>query len=378
MYIRQKILDEIENILVQTENKKTIVILGPRRSGKTTLLNKILENKNNFRLAAGEDLEVQHYLSSQSINKLQQFVGQNKLLVIDEAQKIPNIGINLKLLADHCPALQIIVTGSSALDLSNQTGEPLTGRKISLQLFPLSQMELNQIEDASQTRANLESRLLYGSYPETILANDNQKRRDYLQELVSSYLYKDILELEGIHKSKAMAKLLQLLAWQIGKEVSLHELGQQLGWHSNTVERYLDLFEKTFVLINITAFSRNLRKEITKKSRYYFYDVGVRNALIGQFNALTLRNDVGELWENYLVIERLKKLAYKKIWCNHYFWRTYSQQEIDWIEEGDGKLNAYEFKWQPRKILAPSEWRSNYATSTFNVINRENYLEFIV
>lgn len=374
MYIHQYLLDDLE---AYAQPGKAIIIYGPRRIGKTTLLSKFLDRKNNYLSVSGEDIDVQHYLSSQSIPKLGAFIGSKKLLVIDEAQKIPNIGINLKLLVDHFPELTIIATGSSSFDLANQIGEPLTGRKKTLQMFPLSQIEIAQIENAAQVRANLSERLIYGSYPEVILINDNAKRIEYLREIVSSYLYKDILELDGIRKSEQIIKLLQLLAFQLGKSVSPSELGQQLGLNKGTVERYLDLLEKAFVIIKLSGFSRNLRKEISKQNRYYFYDLGIRNAIINQFNGLQIRDDVGELWENYIIIERLKKQEYKKIFSNNYYWRTYDKQEIDWVEERDGILYGYEIKWQLKKVREPSSWKNAYPKATFMLINNENYLDFI-
>lgn len=375
MYIRQHLL----NTLAQTvAPNKVVIIYGPRRIGKTTLLNEFLKTASNYLFVSGEDIDTQHYLSSQSIEKLHAFIGHKTLLVVDEAQKIPHIGLNLKLLVDHCPGLQLIVTGSSAFDLAHQTGEPLTGRKITLRMFPLSQMEIGATENLVQTRARLEDRLIYGSYPEVLLADNINQKKTYLHELTTAYLYKDILELDGVRHSKKMMQILQLLAFQIGKEVSLSEIGQQVGLNKITVERYLDLLEKCFVLISIQGFSRNLRKEITKKSRYYFYDTGIRNAIIHHFNTIELRNDIGELWENYLIIERIKKQVYQNIYTNNYYWRTYHQQEIDWIEEGDGQLNAYEIKWKKNRVIVPSEWKKNYPEATFSIIHQDNYLPFIL
>lgn len=374
-YIHQYLLDILLDLKIRN---KVLVIYGPRQVGKTTLLTKFLAQKKGYLLVNGEDIDVQYYLSSQSIPRLKQFVGDHKLLVIDEAQKIPNIGLNLKLLVDHCPDVQIITTGSSAFDLAEYLGEPLTGRKVTLKMFPLSQIEIGQMENLAQVKSHLEERLLYGSYPEVVLMSSNEDRKAYLRELVASYLYKDILELEGIRKSKKIIQLLQLLAFQIGRAVSLSELGQQLGLNKGTVERYLDLLEKTFVLINLSGFSRNLRKEISKKSRYIFYDIGVRNAVINQFNPLSLRDDIGQIWENYVLMERLKKQEYYKMDANNYFWRTYDQQEIDWVEERDGQLYGYEIKWQrPDRIKVPSEWQKTYKRASFEVIHQENYLDFI-
>jgi predicted AAA+ superfamily ATPase len=376
MYIHQYLLD-VFKANIPTDHK-AVIVFGPRRCGKTTLIKKFLADKSDYLLVDGEDINVQNFLSSQSVEKLAAFIGKNKLLVIDEAQKIPNIGVNLKLIIDHILNVQIIATGSSAFDLGNQIGEPLTGRKITFNMYPLSQLELMSIENRAQVAANLENRLVFGSYPEVILQNDNQQRQIYLRELISAYLYKDILVLEGIKKSNKIIQLLQLLAHQIGKEVSMTELGAQLGLNKATVDKYLDLLEKTFVIFRLTGLSRNLRKEIVKKPRYYFYDLGVRNAIINQFNPLMLRNDVGELWENYVIIERLKKQAYQQILSNNYFWRTYDQQEIDWIEEREGKLFGYEIKWNPKtKVKPPKDFIHTYSNAIFEVINQDNYLDFI-
>jgi predicted AAA+ superfamily ATPase len=279
---------------------------------------------------------------------------------------------------DHIPGIRIIATGSSSFDLARSMGEPLTGRKFTLKLFPLAQMEIAQIETRHQTDAHLESRLIYGSYPEVVLTQDNRMREQYLKELVSSYLYKDILELEGVRNASKISRLLQLIAFQIGKEVSYTEIGTSLGMSKNTVERYLDLLEKAFVLQRLPGFSRNLRNEITKNSRYCFLDNGIRNALISNFNSLELRNDVGELWENYLIMERLKRQEYLGEIANTYFWRTYTRKELDLVEERGGRLYGYEMKWGKEKTKAPKEWTSAYPESSYMLVNRENYLGFIL
>ena len=374
MYIHQKQLDNLENSI---KPNKVVLIYGPRRSGKTTLLQKYLEKQENYLLLNGEDRFAQLQLSSQSIQQLKNLIGHHHILVVDEAQKIPNIGLNLKLCVDHIENLMVIATGSSAFDLNKFIGEPLTGRQHILKMFPLSQLELNDIEDPVTRLGNLESRLIYGSYPEVVLAASSEERKDYLIDLVNSYLCKDILELEGLKRSKKILDLLQLLALQIGKEVSFSELGCQLGLSKNTVSKYVDILEQSFILINIRGFSRNLRKEISKSSKFYFYDLGVRNALINNFNLIEFRNDIGELWENYLIIERLKKQHYTKIYAQNYFWRTYDHQEIDWIEDRDGQLYAYEFKWRAQDAKQPSAWKEAYPQSTFTVINKDNYLDFI-
>jgi uncharacterized protein len=355
-----------------------VVLYGARRTGKTTLLRELLKSETEpTLLVSGEDITVQGYLASQSVEKLAAFVGRNRLLVVDEAQKVAQIGLNLKLIVDHIPNIRVIATGSSSFDLARSVGEPLTGRKITLKLFPLAQMEIGQTEQRHQTDANLESRLIYGSYPEVVLTPDNRAREQYLKEIVASYLYKDILELDGIRHSAKISRLLQLLAFQIGKEVSYTELATNLGMSKNTVDRYLDLLEKAFVLHKLGGFSRNLRGEITKNCRYYFLDTGIRNALINNFNPLQLRNDAGELWENYLVLERLKRQEYLGESANSYFWRTYRQQELDLVEEREGKLFGYEMKWGTAKAKPPGEWRTAYPEAEFCLVNQKNYLDFI-
>jgi len=359
---------------------KVIVVYGPRRVGKTTLLKHFLKDKTNYLFVSGEDLAYQEVLSSQRIDVFDEFIGSHSLLVIDEAQYIPHIGLNLKLIVDHFPHLKIVVSGSSSFDLANDLGEPLTGRKYELQLFTLSQIELDQVNrrcTSLQQQKQLETHLIFGSYPEVVLLKTVQEKREYLHELVNGYLYKDILQIEGIKKGRILVKLLQLLAHQIGKEVSFSELGTQLGINRATVERYLDILEKVFVIVSLRGFSRNLRKEITKSARYYFFDVGIRNTLIQNFNQLSIRNDAGELWENFLIMERIKKQHYLSLYANNYFWRTHDQKEIDWVEEREGALFAYEFKYGDADAKAPRLWKETYPDSAFQVVNRTNYLSFI-
>jgi len=376
VYIPQKQLENLKQMIIPG---KVMVIYGARRVGKTTLLNKFLEDKNfsDVLFVNGDDIAARQYLESQSINKLKDFVGGHRYLVIDEAQYVKHIGLNLKLIVDHIPEIQVIATGSSSFDLAKDIGEPLTGRKMVLQMLPLSQMELSQIEKRHETEANLESRIIYGSYPEIVMIADNKRRQDYLKEIVSSYLFKDILMFEGIQHSDKLLRLLQLLAFQIGKEISLMEIGKQLGMSKNTVERYIDLLEKVFVVFRRGGFSRNLRKEITKNQRCFFYDNGIRNALINNFNPINLRNDIGELWENYIQCERLKYHEYLRQYTRSYFWRTYDKKEIDLVEELSGKLYGYEIKWKKRNVKAPRDWEKNYPDASFEVIHRDNYLDYI-
>lgn len=373
MYIPRKSLLKLKSL----SSEKVTVVYGPRRVGKTTLLKKFLENESNYLFVTGEDLFVSELLSTLSIDKLKSYIGDKTLLVIDEAQYIPSIGKSLKLIIDHIKHVRVIVTGSSTFDLVKQIGEPLTGRQQIIQLFPISQMEFAEMENLAQTEAHLESRLIYGSYPEVVTYNANSEKQEYLHELVSSYLIKDILAFEGVQKSKKMLDLLILLAYQVGKEVSYSELATQLSMSKTTVERYLDLLEKVFVLVNIRGFSRNLRKEVTKTSHYYFYDNGIRNALINNFNPISRRDDIGLLWENYLVMERLKKQKYQPLWSNNYFWRTYDQKELDWVEEREGQLYGYEFKWGKDNIKAPKLWLETYQNAQFECISKENYLKFV-
>lgn len=373
MYIPQIQFKRLINLAVPG---KVVIIYGPRRVGKTTLLKKFIDDRKDCLFTTGEDLFVKEFLSSSSVDKLKEFVGNKAVLIIDEAQYIPSIGQNLKLIVDHMPHVTVIATGSSTFDLVNQVGEPLTGRKSVIKMYPISQLELIALENAAQTKAHLESRLIYGAYPEVITMNDDAFRKEYLHDLVSSYLLKDILAFEGIQKSKKLIDLLILLAFQIGKEVSHSELAAQLSMSRVTIEKYLDLLEHVFVLVNIRGFSRNLRKEVTKTSRYYFCDNGIRNALINNFNPLSRRDDIGSLWENYLVMERIKKQEYERLWSNNYFWRTYDQTELDWVEERDGCLFGYEFKWE-KMAKAPKLWQETYPDAKFESVNRENYLSFI-
>lgn len=374
-FINRVLLDKLKE---EVQPKRVVVVYGPRQVGKTTLLEKYLETiKEPFVFYNGEDIETQKLFTARSIAKYKSLLAGKELLVIDEAQKIENIGLNLKIIVDHLPNLKIIASGSSSFGLAKQVGEPLTGRKRTLTLFPFSQIELSLIEDYIETKSKLEERLIYGTYPKVLISEGFLQKQAVLKELVSSYLYKDILELNGVRYSKKIVDLLTLLAFQIGKEVSLNELGSNLNMSKDTVARYLDLLEQAFVLVNVRGFSRNLRKEVTKNSRYYFYDTGIRNALINNFNALYQRNDIGMLWENYIVIERLKKQAYRDIHSSNYFWRTYDQKEIDWVEEREGKLFGYEIKWGEGKVKAPKDWLETYKNAVFEVVHKENYLDFI-
>lgn len=376
MYFPRTLRSEMERLL---RPGKVLILYGPRQVGKTTLVRRLLDETQEPSLyVTGEDVVVREYLGSRSLVKLREFVGRNRLLVIDEAQYVPEIGLNLKMLVDSVPDLRIIATGSSSFALARDTGEPLTGRAYTLRLLPLSQAEISPHEPAHETRARLETRLLHGSYPEVVTTEDLGLRERYLLELVQSYLLKDILELEGIRYSDKLLRLLRLLAHQVGSEVSASELGRSLGMSKNTVDRYLDLLEKVFILHRVTGFSQNLRKEITRNPRYYFTDNGIRNALVNNFNPLSLRDDVGALWENYVVLERLKRNEALGVQLSGHFWRTYDRQEIDLVEEQAGTLHGYEIKWNPKKGRRPGGWAAAYPDAGFTVIHRDNYLDHIL
>ena len=358
---------------------KVVILYGPRRVGKTTLIERYASRyAPDALVVTGEDLVVRDYLESQSVIKLAAFVGTRRTLIVDEAQHVRRIGLNLKLLVDHVPGLRIIATGSSSFDLAQQTGEPLTGRKTTLLLLPLAQLELSGVEARHETAANLEHRLIYGSYPEVVLMTSNRERQSYLKELVASYLFKDILALDGLRHTDKLERVLQLVAFQIGREVSVAAVGNQIGLAKNTVDRYLDLLQKAYVIYERRGFSRNLRKEVTKSRRYYFYDNGIRNALIGNFNPVATRDDAGPLWENYAMVERLKRNLYTGHLAESYFWRTYDQQEIDLVEDWAGRLEAAEMKWSPRaKPRVPGAWRQAYPGGSFRIVHPDAYLDFI-
>ena len=367
-----------ELILKKLQPNKVVILYGARRVGKTMLVNEILAKVNEPILRLnGDDIHVHDKLSIRSIENYKQILGTYKLLHIDEAQKIPEIGLKLKLMIDEIEGLRIIISGSSSFDIHKNDGEPLTGRKYTFTLYTLSENEYTQIENNINKMDKVRERLIFGNYPELLHLPDRQDKVDYLNEMISSYLLKDILVYEHIKNSQKIFNLLRLIAFQIGGEVSLQELGIQLGISKNTVEKYLDLLSKVFILHKVEGFSRNLRKEITKNSRWYFLDNGIRNAVIANFNPLHARNDIGALWENYMISERLKYQEYKRISSNNYFWRTYEQQEIDWVEERDGSLFGYEFKWKEEKVKIPTQWKSAYPDASFELININNFSEWL-
>ena len=357
---------------------KVIIITGARRVGKTILLQQLIkEFKEPYLLLNGEDFTTLDLLAHRSIVYYKNILQTKKILIIDEAQKIPDIGKILKLIVDNIEGIKIVVTGSSAFDIYNITGEPLTGRKYSYSLFPFSENELSQIEDQIHQKENLKLRLIYGNYPESTQINNLDDKSEYLKEIINSYLLKDILLFENIKNSRKILNLLRLIAYQTGNEVSLQELGIQLSMSKNTVEKYLDLLTKVYILYCLQGFSKNLRKEVTKSTKWYFYDNGIRNAIIANFNLLEQRNDIGQLWENYIISERIKYQHYNRMIVNNYFWRTYDQQEIDWVEEREGKLYGYEMKWKTTKTKIPAAWEKNYSNASYQLITPDNFYNWL-
>lgn len=378
--MKRCIQQKIEN---QLYKGKVIILYGARRVGKTFLSQQILENQKKegkkVLYVNCELLDAQKNLETTNEQDLKKYLGNVDFVVLDEAQHIRSIGLILKILVDTYPEIQIMATGSSSFDLANNIGEPLVGRKREFILYPLSMQEIIDNANFHEASSNLDSILLYGLYPAIYKLPYNQAKND-IQEIASSYLYKDILMFENVKNSRLLLDLLQLLALQIGNEVSYNELATQLGINVRTVERYIDLFEKCFIVFSLRALKRNIRNEVSRKSKkIYFYDLGIRNAIIQNFNKLDLRQDVGGLWENFCIVEKLKYNQTNNIFFNKYFWRMYSGQEIDYIEEYDGELHAYEFKYNPKaKIKKPAKFLETYENTSFKVINRDNWFEFLI
>ena len=374
MMIKRLIEKKIVDALNQ---KKAAIIMGARQTGKTTILHQLFDNRSDVLWLSGDDSDVQLILENISSTRWKAIIGQNKILIVDEAQYIENISIKLKLVTDQLPDIQLIATGSSSFDLANKINEPLTGRKREIMLFPLSFAEMAEHHGLLDERRLLSHRLVFGSYPEVVSNLGNEK--DILKELINSYLYKDILKWERIRKPDKIVKLLQALAFQTGNLVSYNELGQICGLDSKTIEQYIILLEQSYIIFRLSAFCRNLRSELKNSRKIYFWDNGIRNALISNFNTVELRNDIGALWENFMISERIKKLNNNDLWVNTWFWRTQQQQEIDYIEESDGKILAFEFKWNPKaKAKRPNSFLTAYPNSQMMIIHRDNYEDFLL
>jgi len=344
--------------------------------GKTTLLRSLFAEDRDVLWLNGDASNTRVLLTTQSVEQLRVIIGKNKIIVIDEAQRIPDIGIVLKLIIDHIPHVKVVATGSSSLDLASRTTEPLTGRKRQFTLYPLSFAEMVECHGLISETNLTQHRLIYGYYPDIV--NSPGEERHLLQELTDSYLYKDILALDKIKKSEQLTRLLRALAFQIGSQVSYTELGQLCGLDNKTVDKYISVLEQAFVIFKLGSYSRNLRNELKTSRKIYFADNGIRNALIADFRPIALRDDVGKLWENFLVSERTKRNKYDESYANPWFWRTQAQQEIDYIEERDGHLSAYEFKWNPStKTKQPKTFQAAYPASSFRVVHRDNFTEFL-
>ncbi len=356
---------------------KAIIILGARQVGKTTMLRNLLGGRDDVLWLNGDEQDVRGLFENASSTLLHRVIGKNRLVVIDEAQRIGNIGLCLKLITDNIPEVQVVATGSSSFDLSNKIQEPLTGRKVEYRMFPLSFSELVAYNGLLEEKRLLPHRLVYGCYPEVV--NSVGEEREVLGELADSYLYKDILMFDKIKKSERLVKLLQALAFQMGSEVSYNELAQTCGLDPKTVENYVTLLEQSYIVFRLGSFSRNLRNELKFARKIYFWDCGIRNAVIGNYQMLETRMDVGALFENYLVSERQKRLWYDRSYAKGYFWRTSAKQGIDYVEEIDGTLSAYEFKWNPhKKATAPLSFSRSYPDAKFQVVTRDNYETFLL
>ncbi len=376
MYIQRTISDQILKELINSE--KVIILYGPRQVGKTTLSKHIISKAGMKSLMINADqLKYIDILSSRDLNSLQALTDGYELLFIDEGQRVPDIGINLKIIHDEIPALKVIVTGSSSFLLSDRVSESLTGRKKIHTLLPISIKELSADYNEFELNDQLEERLIYGSYPEVITIKGVEEKTEYLEEITSSYLYKDILELENIRYPMKIRDLLRLLAFQTGFQVSIHELCLKLKLNRDTVERYLFLLEQSFIIFKLEAFNRNQRNEISKSQKYYFYDNGIRNSIIDNYKSLKERNDHGALWENFIIAERRKNNLYERNHVNSYFWRTYSGAELDYIEESSDGIKAFEIKFGKARKKAPKAWLDHYGND-FHCITRENYLQFIM
>jgi len=374
-YISRSQEDKIESLLF---SGKVLIITGPRRVGKTTMLKRIVEKSGRpFLFLNGEDQSTAEIFERRTAENYRNVLADSNLLVLDEAQHVPEIGYIAKLLHDELPDKQLILSGSSSFEIVQKTGEPLTGRKITFELLPFSESELWGSSSPEKRTDLLRRRMVFGNYPEIYLMKSKDERIEYLRELRDSYLLKDVVKFENLRNSGKIMNLLRLVALQVGSEVSYHELGRQLSMSKNTVEKYMDLLSKAYVIYKLEGFSRNLRKEITKSSRWYFFDNGIMNIVLNNLEDLSLRRDVGRLWENYIISERWKYLSARRQLVRLHFWRTYDQQEIDLVEERGEELSAYEMKWKSQKQNPPVAWLKSYPQSTYQVIGPDNYHSFV-
>jgi predicted AAA+ superfamily ATPase len=370
-YLRKSILDEL------IKGQKLVVLYGARQTGKTSLLTSITDELPYRTIRVNADqAKYQEVFSGQDLRKMHDLVEGYELLFIDEGQKIPDLGIHLKILHDELPSLRIVVTGSSSFDLATKLGEPMTGRKRVYTLFPPSQEEMRSMHNPFELKDRLGNFMVFGSYPEVLVQSNRDDRFEALREISDSYLMKDIIEISQIRHVQKAYQLLKLLAYQVGSEVSIHELSQSLKLNHETVESYIGLFERAFILFRLGGFSRNLRNEIKKSSKIYFWDTGIRNYLIGNMNRIDQRDDLGAIFENFLIAERQKWVYNHRSLMNSYFWRLYTGAEIDYVEESNGELSGYEIKWGKGKIRAPKSWTATY-NADVKLINKENYLDFI-
>lgn len=373
--IRRKLDYSIEQQLFKG---KAIILVGPRQVGKTTLLRELVARSDRRVLLLNcDEPETQAMLTNTNVAKLKGIIGDHKLVVIDEAQKVDNIGLTLKLIVDNIEGVQVVATGSSAFELRNRLNEPLTGRKFEYQMYPISCGEIIDTYGLLEERRTLENRLVYGSYPDIVTHPEAARR--YLTDLTQSYLYKDILSLNDVRKPQLLDRLLQALAFQVGSEVSTNELARTLQTDNKTIDKYIDLLEKCYVIFRLGGLSRNLRTELKRAKKIYFYDNGVRNAIIQQFAPVQMRNDIGALWENFFIVERMKRNHYAGHYCNSYFWRTSLQQEIDLVEEADGAMTAFEMKWNPaKKTLFSKSFLEAYNVKETVVVTPDNYLDYLL
>ena len=374
--IQRKLQETIENKLFKG---KAIIVIGARQVGKSTVFEHLIANRTESALSLNcDEPEVRELLSNSNSQELGLLIGQNRILVIDEAQRINNIGMTLKLIVDRFPEVQLLVTGSSSFELQNKLNEPLTGRKYEYHLYPISTSELYDSGGLLAVKQNLESRLIFGSYPDIL--NHKNEAKELLLNISNSYLYKDLLSLDDIRKPQVLEKLLVALALQVGSEISYNEIAQTIGSDSKTVEKYIDLLSKCYIVFQLNAFNRNIRTELKKGKKIYFYDNGIRNAVIQNFAPLNLRQDTGALWENFFISERIKANHYNGNFVKPYFWRTTQQQEIDYIEEKDGEFYAFEMKWNPKKANAsiPTNFKEAYIVKENHIITPESYLDWVL